>query len=437
MRNLLIATFFLAAPLLTSHAARAQSIAGMWDATINFNDTEIPFKMGISGEGANVKGWFFNGDDKEISNSGKLENGALELDFDSYLAKLTATVKNGVIEGEYGPILKKMYRVRATRALAAVKSAKATDSNVFLRTPSTLPQSSNGGNPTSLGNSVPSVSGQWDLEGVASSKGEKTWRMILRQSGTDISGAILRVDGDTGTLTGSFKDGKFVLSHFSGSRPALLILKPASDGTIDVSLSGLHGFSEMKAVRPAEARAKGLPAPTDADLHTTVKDPSKPFPFSFPDLNGHVIANTDPRFRGKVVLVVITGSWCPNCHDEAPFLETLHEKYHSQGLEIVALSFEEADQLKNPTRLKAFIKEYGIKYTVLLGGETDSAKEKLTQAVNWDAWPTTFFVGRDGVVRGAHAGFPSPGSGELYKQEKDEMVAKVEKLLAENQTSRR
>jgi thiol-disulfide isomerase/thioredoxin len=382
----------------------------MWDATINFNDTEIPFKMGISGEGANVKGWFFNGDDKEISNSGKLENGALELNFDSYLAKLTATVKNGVIEGEYGPILKKMYRVRASRAT---------------------------GKPAIQGGSAPSISGQWDLEGVASSKGEKTWRMILRQSGAEISGAILRVDGDTGTMTGSFQDGKFVLSHFSGSRPALLILKPASDGTMDVSLSGLHGFSEMKAVRPAEARAKGLPEPTDADLHTTVKDPKAPFSFSFPDLNGHVVSNTDPRFRGKVVLINITGSWCPNCHDEAPFLAALYDKYHDQGLEVVALSFEEADQLKNPTRLKAFIKEYGIKYTVLLGGETDSAKAKLTQAVNWDAWPTTFFVGRDGVVRGAHAGFPSPGSGELYKQEKDEFVAKVEKLLAENQTSRR
>jgi thiol-disulfide isomerase/thioredoxin len=410
MRKLLIATLLLAAPLLTAPAARAQSIAGMWDATINFNDTEIPFKMGISGDGANVKGWFFNGDDKEISNSGKLENGALELNFDSYLAKLTATVKNGVIEGEYGPILKKMYRVKATRET---------------------------GKPTTTGGSAPPISGQWDLEGVASSKGEKTWRMILRQSGTEISGAVLRVDGDTGTMTGSFQDGKFVLSHFSGSRPALLILKPASDGTMDVSLSGLHGFSEMKAVRPAEARAKGLPEPTDADLHTTVKDPKAPFAFSFPDLNGHVVSNTDPRFLGKVVLINITGSWCPNCHDEAPFLAALYDKYHSQGLEVVALSFEEADQLKNPTRLKAFIKEYGIKYTVLLGGETDSAKAKLTQAVNWDAWPTTFFVGRDGIVRGAHAGFPSPGSGELYKQEKDEFVAKVEKLLAENQTSRR
>ena len=147
------------------------------------------------------------------------------------------TVKNGVLDGEYGPMLKKNYAVHATRAAAAKK------------TPA---------NPA-----APSVAGQWDLIGVNSSKGEKAWRLILRQSGAEISGAILRVDGDTGTLTGSYKDGQFVLSHFSGARPALLILKPANDGTLDVSLSALHGFNEMKAVRPDQALAKGLPQPTD------------------------------------------------------------------------------------------------------------------------------------------------------------------------------
>jgi thiol-disulfide isomerase/thioredoxin len=40
-------------------------------------------------------------------------------------------------------------------------------------------------------------------------------------------------------------------------------------------------------------------------------------------------------------LVNITGSWCPNCHDEAPFLAEVYNKYHDRGLEIVALSFEE------------------------------------------------------------------------------------------------
>jgi hypothetical protein len=113
----------------------------------------------------------------------------------------------------------------------------------------------------------------------------------------------------------------------------------------------------------------------------------------------------------------------------------LHNKYHAQGLEIVALSFEEAEQFANPVRLKAFIQQNGIEYTVLLGGETGSAKEKLTQALDWDSWPTTFFVGRDGLVKGVHAGFPSSGSGDLYQKEKAEFAATVERLLAENQRS--
>ena len=105
--------------------------------------------------------------------------------------------------------------------------------------------------------------------------------------------------------------------------------------------------------------------------------------------------------------------------------------------EIVALSFEEADQLPDPVRLRAFIKKYGIEYPVLIGGEPSEAKDKLTQAVNWNSWPTTFFVGRDGLVRGAHAGFPSSASGELYTKAKEDFQAKVERLLAENVQSYR
>jgi thiol-disulfide isomerase/thioredoxin len=144
-----------------------------------------------------------------------------------------------------------------------------------------------------------------------------------------------------------------------------------------------------------------------------------------------MVASTDPRFHGKVVLVEITGSWCPNCHDEAPYLVDLYRKYHEKGLEIVALSFEEGDQLKNPQRLRAFIKKYKIEYNVLLCGQPEDAKEKLTQAVNWDSWPTTFFVDRKGLVRRVHAGFPSTASGDLYRSADSEFRSEVETLLAE------
>jgi peroxiredoxin len=153
--------------------------------------------------------------------------------------------------------------------------------------------------------------------------------------------------------------------------------------------------------------------------------------FSFPDLNGQIVSQADARFQGKVVVINVTGSWCPNCHDEAPFLSDLYRRYRSLGLEVVALSFEEADQLQNPARLRAFIKRYGIEYTVLLAGVPEELSAKLPQAVNLNAFPTTFFVGRDGLVQRVQAGFASPASGEFHDRGKAEITALVEALLAE------
>ena len=159
------------------------------------------------------------------------------------------------------------------------------------------------------------------------------------------------------------------------------------------------------------------------------------FTFSFPDVNGRIVTEADPKFKGKVVMVNIGGSWCPNCHDEAPFLGELYKKYRAQGLEIVLLSFEEAAQFEKLTRLKAFIKKYGIEYTVLVPGEPSQLNEKVPQADNLNAFPTTFILGRDGKVRGVHAGFASPAAGAFHEQTKKEISTEVEHLLAERMTN--
>ena len=101
---------------------------------------------------------------------------------------------------------------------------------------------------------------------------------------------------------------------------------------------GVKGLPSDERRAKAQARAASLPGMTDPTQQTTVKDPSARFAFSFPDLNGKVVSNTDPQFDGKVVIVAIGGSWCPNCHDEAPLLESLYKQFHSQGLEGVNLS---------------------------------------------------------------------------------------------------
>jgi peroxiredoxin len=400
-RNLVVPLALLVlAPLAQASPAARQSVTGLWDATVTVNDVEVPFRLEFSGAGNGFKGSFFNGDERVTSTRGTLDNGAIVLSFDEYGTTLEAKLIGDTLEGQY---------VRGTRGAPYPFRAKRF-----------TPVSADAAN-------VPAIAGLWNVQ-VKSAKGESAWQLIVKQSGAEASAAILRVDGDTGTLTGRYDGGKFVLSHFSGARPLRLEVTPQGDGTLTVVQ---NNDKPLVAVRSELARAQGLPEPSDPSQFTSVKDPTEPLRFNFPDLNGRPVANTDERFRGKVVLVNISGSWCPNCHDEVPFLVDLYRQYKSRGLQIVGLSFEEAAQLKNPTRLKAFMKRYGVEYTVLLAGEPKEAPEKLPQAVNLNSFPTTFFIGRDGRVRGVTAGFPSKASGKFHEEAKAEITGRIERLLAE------
>jgi thiol-disulfide isomerase/thioredoxin len=222
----------------------------------------------------------------------------------------------------------------------------------------------------------------------------------VKQTGGNVTAAILRVDGDTGALTGTFHDGKWQLSHFDGSRPYLLEVTAAKDGTLALSQKGGGPRQgNLTAYREDVAQAKGLPAPADYITHTTMKDANEVFAYSFPDVSGKVLSNEDPKFKGKVVLAIVTGTWCPNCHDEAQYLVQLYQKYRAQGLEIVALDFEEPEQQDDLNRVRAFMKQYGVEYTYLIAGAPAEMWEKVPQAVNLNTWPATLFVGRDGRVR--------------------------------------
>jgi thiol-disulfide isomerase/thioredoxin len=188
----------------------------------------------------------------------------------------------------------------------------------------------------------------------------------------------------------------------------------------------------MVARRPEEARSKGLPEPANFATHTTVRNPEERLSFSFPDINGKLVSSEDPKFKGKVYLAVVTGTWCPNCHDETPYLVWLYGKYHSRGLEIVALDFEEPEQQQDLNRAKAFIKKYNVPYTYLIAGAPSELGEKVPQAVNLNTWPATFFVGKNGRVRKTHAGFAAPASGAFNVELQSEYASEIEALLAEN-----
>ena len=420
MRTLLQAASLIAI-LAGSNAAIAadtNAIDGRWDAVISRDGVDIPFRLDIKGGGQNLKGVFYDGfRPYDGTTSATFQDGKLTLNLEHYLTTIDAKLDHGHLTGTLATKGRDSgYSFEATRHVeAAAAHVKA-----------------------------PQIAGSWVIPLEApSSKGEKAFRFVVQQHGPEVAAAILRIDGDTGSYSGSYLDGKWVLSHFDGGRPGVIIVTPKPDGSLEIQQHvESHAAANAKpdggraailtAYRTDVADAKGLPKPDDFLTHTTAKDPNAAFKFAFPDLDGKLVTNDDPRFKGKVIVAVVSGTWCPNCHDEAQYLVELDKKYRSKGLAIVDFDFEEPDQQGTLERARAFEKQYGIKYTTLLAGAPSEMHDKVPQLNNLDTWPATIFIGRDGKVKAVHAGFSSPASGKFYTGLKQEFSDRIEHLLAES-----
>jgi thiol-disulfide isomerase/thioredoxin len=406
--GLLVAAALLVASRLALPAQAASGVDGLWDAMIVANGAEVPFRFEIVTHGTDAQGFFFEGDRKVGSTSGRLADGTLTLEYDFLNTTLEVTFDGDQLRGTYKN-----------------KRAGARPQEVRARRFAPVPPGAD---------DPPQVAGDWEMRRLAAeataSRDTRTWHLLLRQSGNEVSGAILRIDGDTGTLIGHWQNNKLLLSHFAGERPNVLEATVNPDGTLAVLLNRTANYL---AARSTEARARGIPEPPDPSRYTNVKDPTAPFQFSFPDVTGKIVSNTDAAFRGKVVVISIGGSWCPNCHDEAPFLSDLYKDYHARGLEIVGLMFEnDPDPAVSRPRVQSFIKRYGVQYPMLIPGTQQMLAEKLPQLVNFGAYPTTIYLGRDGRVRSVHAGFASPATGAEHTRLKQELRDITERLLAES-----
>lgn len=192
-----------------------------------------------------------------------------------------------------------------------------------------------------------------------------------------------------------------------------------------VFLSGSHRKEPFTA-----RRNEGYKLPDPYSI-TWLKAGYDKISFSLPDLDGKMVTMDDKRFKNKVVILQIMGSWCPNCLDEAAFFAPVYEQYKGKGLEMAGLSFEKTADfsraLSNVSRLK---KKYQITYPLLIANK-DSISQQLPMLNKISGYPTTVFIDRKGKVRKIHTGFSGPATGHEYEKYKEDFFRLLEKLLAE------
>ncbi|WP_448701023.1 TlpA disulfide reductase family protein [Mucilaginibacter sp. AW1-3] len=255
----------------------------------------------------------------------------------------------------------------------------------------------------------------------------------FKQTGSKVTGTFLTTTGDYRYLEGTTTNDSLYLSCFDGGHAYLFTAAIDHNNTSILNgglfYSGYSGKDEWWAMKNENAK---LP---DAYSLTALKPGYKKIEFTFTDLSGKRISLSDQRFKNKVVILQMMGSWCPNCMDETAYMVNFYKKYHHKGVEVVGLAYERStDYDRSRKSLEQLKKRFNIPYPILITGYTLDKKEtakSLPMLANFIAFPTTIIIDKKGDVRKIHTGFSGPGTGNYYAEFINEFEKLNDDLLAE------
>lgn len=241
-----------------------------------------------------------------------------------------------------------------------------------------------------------------------------------------VTGSFLTPTGDYRFLEGLVSGDTLKLSGFDGERVVYFEGRFLNDTTIIEGrlIAGFGGSSQWNAKANPNAV---LP---DEYAYSKMKPGNTRLNFQYKDTEGKLISINDDRFKNKVVIIQLMGSWCPNCMDETRFMTRYYKNNQSRGVEIIALAYENYENpLEANAALKKYKKQFGIQYPILNTGVGPSdplkAEKTLPQIDKIAGYPSTIFIDKKGEVRKIHTGFSGPGTGKYY----DAYIANFKKYM--------
>jgi thiol-disulfide isomerase/thioredoxin len=381
---------------------------GQYRAVLKIPGGDLPFGLELTHEGPAIVGYLENGKERVKLTDVEIQGSHLTIRMPGYMTRLDADASGDQLQGEV--FLDKLGGKDQHIPLHATWGAAYR----FFEAPAS-------------GNA--DMSGRWAVTLVDEGASELAVGEFTQNQDV-LTGTFLTPTGDQRFLAGEVRGDELYLSTFDGAHAFLYTAKIGADGTLAGDYwSGLAYHERWTAKRDSAA---ALP---DAYSLTALRAGDKHFDFAFPDLSGNLVTSKDPQFRGKVLIVALAGSWCPNCHDEAAFLEPLYQEYRGKGLEIVSLMFEHFGDFPRAVQAtQRFRQNYGIEYTTLIAGisDKDDATKRLPDLDRLYAFPTTIFIDRKGNVRKIHTGYSGPATGEHYTEFVSEVKTALDQLLAES-----
>lgn len=110
-------------------------------------------------------------------------------------------------------------------------------------------------------------------------------------------------------------------------------------------------------------------------------------------------------YRGAPVLLNFWATWCTPCRTETPFLQSLHEEYRSDGLQVVGVSMDSPGSLND---IRDFMQEMGVTYDILY-----DPRQLGMDRFSLIGLPATYVLDSEGRIRFARVGPVSEGDREF------------------------
>ena len=253
---------------------------------------------------------------------------------------------------------------------------------------------------------------------------------VFKSEDSILKGTFLTKTGDYRFLDGYTEQDTMHLYTFDGNHIYKFRAYKENDSTLQGEYwSGKTSYKTFVSKRNDSAK---LP---DATSLTYLKEGYDGVNFSFPDLDGKMVTLDDEKYKDKIVILQIFGTWCPNCMDETRFFADWYRKNSEEGVEIIGLAYEvkpDFDYARN--RVMTMKNKLEVPYDFLIAGtsSTESASESLPMLNRVMSFPTTIIIDRKGEVRRIHTGFSGPATGVYYEEFVDEFNQFMKELIEES-----
>jgi len=390
---------------ITTTSVFSQSIEnGMWKGIIHYKTVEVPFTFSFnSTSDTTALVTIINAEEKiEIKNS-IIKNDSIYIPMYVFDAVIKASYKNGKMVGEWH----KNYRDSKGPLFTAEFNKPR-----FKET---------------LTKSYIQIQPTWDIT-FKQPNGVTTKAIgLFKQNENKLTGTIMTELGDFRYFDGIIYDDSIRISSFDGVH-GFLMLGKLSNGNWNGVFHYENDYSESWIATYNQEASLSEPF----SIITVEPETHKPY-YDILTAGGVYNSIDLDLLEGKVVIIQLMGTWCPNSLDQSKYLANWYKKQNKNQIALMAITYEPGEKGYAQNRIDSYSKLLDITYPMYIGGTLSKGQAALAfpnmGVIN--AFPTLVIIDKKGYIRHINSYFNGPATDNYYQEFDKEFNLKIENLLTE------